>query len=164
MSAELNSSGALSGLRVLDFTSRIGGYCGLLLANLGAEVIFIEPPGGDPMRRQGPFKNDIVHPGGSLSFAGYHTNKKGIVLDLQTVQGQTTFRALVANADVLIEDRPPGYLDRIGIGYRALQVIRPSLVLTSITGFGLTGPYRDFKAPNIVAFAMGGLMNLCGQP
>ncbi len=136
----------------------------MLLANLGAEVILIEPPAGDPMRREGPFKNDIVHPGGSLSFAGYHTNKKGIVLDLETVQGQTTFRALVANADVLIEDRPPGYLDRIGIGYRALQVIRPSLVLTSITGFGLTGPYRDFKAPNIVAFAMGGLMNLCGQP
>ena len=136
----------------------------MLLANLGAEVILIEPPAGDPMRREGPFKNDIVHPGGSLSFAGYHTNKKGIVLDLETAQGQTTFRALVANADVLIEDRPPGYLDRIGIGYRALQVIRPSLVLTSITGFGLTGPYRDFKAPNIVAFAMGGLMNLCGQP
>ncbi len=164
MPVELNSSGALSGLRVLDLAGRMGGYCGMLLANLGAEVILIEPPAGDPMRREGPFKNDIVHPGGSLSFAGYHTNKKGIVLDLETVQGQTTFRALVANADVLIEDRPPGYLDRIGIGYRALQVIRPSLVLTSITGFGLTGPYRDFKAPNIVAFAMGGLMNLCGQP
>ena len=136
----------------------------MLLANLDAEVILIEPPGGDPMRRAGPFKNDIAHPDGSLSFAGYHTNKKGIVLDLETEQGQTTFRALVANADVLIEDRPLGYLDRIGIGYRALQVINPSLVVTSITGFGLTGPYRDFKAPNIVAFAMGGLMNLCGYP
>ena len=164
MSAELNSSDALGGLRVLDLTGRMGGYCGMLLANLGAEVVLIEPPAGDPMRREGPFKNDIVHPDGSLSFAGYHTNKKGIVLDLETAQGQTTFRALVANADVLIEDRPPGYLDRIGIGYQALQVIRPSLVMTSITGFGLTGPYRDFKAPNMVAFAMGGLMNLCGHP
>ena len=106
MSAELNSSGALCGLRVLDLTGRMGGYCGLLLANLGAEVFLIEPPGGDPMRREGPFKNDMLHPDGSLSFAGYHTNKKGIVLDLETAQGQTTFRALVANADVLIEDRP----------------------------------------------------------
>ena len=164
MSAELNSSGALCGLRVLDLTGRMGGYCGLLLANLGAEVFLIEPPAGDPMRREGPFKNDIVHVDGSLSFAGYHKNKKGIVLDLETAQGQTTFRALVANADVLIEDRPRGYLDRIGLGYQALQVIRPSLVMTSITGFGLTGPYRDFKAPNMVAFAMGGLMNLCGHP
>jgi crotonobetainyl-CoA:carnitine CoA-transferase CaiB-like acyl-CoA transferase len=164
MSAELNSSGALSGLRVLDLTGRMGGYCGLLLANLGAEVVLIEPPAGDPMRREGPFKNDRAHPDGSLSFAGYHTNKQGIVLDLETAQGQTTLRALVENADVLVEDRPVGYLDRIDIGYQALQVIRPSLVMTSITGFGLTGPYRDFKASNLVAFAMGGLMNLCGHP
>ena len=136
----------------------------MLLANLGAEVVLIEPPAGDPMRREGPFKNDSVHPDGSLSFAGYHTNKKGIVLDLQTAQGQTTCRTLVANADVLIEDRPVGYLDRIGMGYPALQTVNPALVMTSITGFGLTGPYRDFKAPSIVAFAMGGLMNLCGHP
>ena len=164
MSAALNTSGALSGLRVLDLTGRMGGYCGLLLANLGAEVILIEPPAGDPMRREGPFKNDIVHPDGSLSFAAYHANKKGIVLDLETTEGQTKLRTLVANADVLIEDRPLGYLDRIGLGYQALRVIRPALVMTSITGFGFTGPYRDFKAPSIVAFAMGGLMNLCGHP
>jgi crotonobetainyl-CoA:carnitine CoA-transferase CaiB-like acyl-CoA transferase len=164
MSVGLNSSGALSGLRVLDLTSRMGGYCGLLLANLGAEVILIEPSAGDPMRREGPFKSDIAHPDGSLSFAAYHTNKRGIVLDLETAQGQTTLRSLAGNADVLIEDRPLGYLDRIGVGYQALQAINPSLVMTSITGFGLTGPYRDFKAPNIVAFAMGGLMNLCGHP
>jgi crotonobetainyl-CoA:carnitine CoA-transferase CaiB-like acyl-CoA transferase len=164
MSAELNSSGALSGLRVLDLTGRMGGYCGLLLANLGAKVILIEPPGGDPMRREGPFKSDIAHPDGSLSFAAYHTNKQGIVLDLETAQGLATLRALVVNADVLIEDRPLGYLDRIGVGYQTLQPINPSLVMTSITGFGLTGPYRDFKASNIVAFAMGGLMNLCGHP
>jgi len=164
MAAESSSSGPLSGLRVLDLTGRRGGYCGMLLANLGAEVVLIEPPAGDPMRREGPFKNDSVHPDGSLSFAGYHTNKKGIVLDLQTAQGQTTCRTLVANADVLIEDRPVGYLDRIGMGYPALQTVNPALVMTSITGFGLTGPYRDFKAPSIVAFAMGGLMNLCGHP
>jgi crotonobetainyl-CoA:carnitine CoA-transferase CaiB-like acyl-CoA transferase len=164
MPAELNSSGTLSGLRILDLTSRSGGYCGMLLANLGAEVVLIESPSGDPTRRKGPFKNDIAHPDGSLSFAAYHTNKKGVVVDLETAQGKTTFRALVANADVLIEDRPPGHLDRIGLSYQAMQAINPSLVMTSITGFGLGGPYRDFKAPNIVAFAMGGLMNLCGHP
>jgi crotonobetainyl-CoA:carnitine CoA-transferase CaiB-like acyl-CoA transferase len=164
MPGELNFSGALSGLRILDLTSRRGGYCGMLLANLGAEVVFIEPPAGDPTRREAPFKSDAAQPDGSLSFAAYHTNKKGIVVDLETAYGKTTFRALVANADVLIEDRPPGYLDRIGISYQAVQAINPSLVITSITGFGLTGPYRDFKAPNLVAFAMGGLMNLCGHP
>jgi crotonobetainyl-CoA:carnitine CoA-transferase CaiB-like acyl-CoA transferase len=163
MPAEVNSS-TLSGLRILDLTSRRGGYCGLLLANLGAEVVLIEPPGGEPMRREGPFKADAAQPGGSLSFAAYHTNKKGIVVDLEAAQGQNTFRALVANADALIEDRFPGCLDGMGLSYQALQAINPSLVVTSITGFGLTGPYRDFKAPNMVAFAMGGLMNLCGHP
>ena len=164
MSAEVDSSGSLSGLRVLDLTSRMGGYCGLLLANLGAQVILVEPPAGDPMRGEGPFKSDIAHPDGSLSFAAYHTNKRSIVIDLEIAQGQSTLRDLAGNADVLIEDRPFGYLDRIGVGYQALQAINPSLVMTSITGFGRTGPYRDFKAPNIVAFAMGGLMNLCGHP
>src|SRR5262249_62331325 len=117
MFAHLNTSSSLSGLRVLDLTGRMGGYCGLLLANLGAEVILLEPPTGDPMRREGPFKNGIVHPDGSLSFAAYHTNKKGIVLDLETTDGQTKLRTLVANADVLIEDRPLVYLDSIGLGY-----------------------------------------------
>ena len=159
-----DSSGALTGLRVLDLTGRMGGYCGLLFANLGAEVILIESPGGDPMRREGPFKNDIPHSDGCLSFAAYHTNKRGIVLDLQTEDGQKTFRDLVVHSDVLVEDRPADYLNVIGLGYESLRVINPALVMTSITGFGLSGPYRDFKAPTIVAFAMGGLMNLCGHP
>jgi crotonobetainyl-CoA:carnitine CoA-transferase CaiB-like acyl-CoA transferase len=167
MAGETDASGsknALSGLRLLDLTSRMGGYCGMLLANLGAEVILIETPGGDPSRRQGPFKNDIPHSDGSLSFAANHTNKHSIIVDLGTDEGHSTFRDLVRHADVLVEDRPLGYLDRIGLGYGALQSINPSLVMTSLTGFGLSGPYRDFKAPNIVAFAMGGLMNVCGHP
>jgi crotonobetainyl-CoA:carnitine CoA-transferase CaiB-like acyl-CoA transferase len=161
MPAELNSSGALSGLRVLDLTGRMGGYCGLLLANLGADVILIEPPAGDPMRREGPFKNDVVHPDGSLSFAAYHTNKKGIVLDLKTTEGQTKLCALAANSDVLIEDLPLGYLDRIGLGYQALRVIRPSLVMTRSPAWA--SRVLIATSHNIVA-AMGGLMNLCGHP
>ena len=165
MAAEANdSTGALSGLRVLDLTARMGGYCGLLLANLGAAVFLIEPPGGDPMRREGPFKDDLSDPEQSLSFAAYHTNKRGLVLNLENDEDRKSFRQLVSHADVLIEDKPAGHLDRLELGYDALQSINPALVLTSITGFGQSGPYRDFKAPNIVAFAMGGLMNLCGHP
>ena len=157
-------SGALTGMRVLDLTGRMGAYCGRLLANLGAEVILIEAPGGDPMRRQGPFKNDAPHPDGSLVFAAYHTNKRGICLDLEAGQERETLLQLARHADVLIEDKPAGYLEARDLGYAALQSINPRLVLTSISGFGITGPYRDFKAPNLIAFAMGGLMNLCGHP
>jgi crotonobetainyl-CoA:carnitine CoA-transferase CaiB-like acyl-CoA transferase len=159
-----HAAGALTGLRVLDLTGRMGGGCGRLLANLGAEVILIEPPNGDALRRQGPFKNGIAHPEASLSFAARHTNKHGIVLDFESDTGQSMLRQLAANADALIEDKPPGYLALRSLGYAALSVINPGLVVTSISGFGLSGPYRDFKAPNIVAFAMGGLMNVCGHP
>ena len=165
MAAETNTAtGALSGLRVLDLTGRMGGYCGLLLANLGAEVVLIEPAGGDPMRREGPFKNDLADPEASLSFAAYHTNKQGITLNLSDERSCQTLREIARHADVLIEDKPVGYLERNELGYAALHELNPALIMTSITGFGLSGPYRDFKAPSIVAFAMGGLMNLCGHP
>jgi crotonobetainyl-CoA:carnitine CoA-transferase CaiB-like acyl-CoA transferase len=142
----------------------MGGYCGLLLANLGAEVFLIEPPGGDPMRSEGPFQHDQSHREQSLSFAAYHTNKRGIVLNLDDEEGRQTLRSLARNADVLVEDKSPGSLERRGLGYSTLRSANPALVMTSITGFGQSGPYRDFRAPNIVAFAMGGLMNLCGHP
>lgn len=161
-SDEIRAPGPLTGLRVLDVTTRMGAYCGLLLANLGATVILIEPVGGDPMRHEGPFKNDLPNREASLSFAAYHTNKRSIVLDLGSEI--ETFRKLVRHADVVLEDKPPGYLDQLGVAYKDLQAINPALVMTSISGFGQSGPYRDFKAPAIVAFAMGGLMNLCGHP
>ncbi len=116
------------------------------------------------MRREGPFKNDWPHPEGSLGFAAYHANKRGIVVDLESEDGRHFIRELLRHADVVIEDHQPGDLERCGLGCEALQAINPVLIMTSITGFGLAGPYRDFKAPNIVAFAMGGLMNLCGHP
>ncbi|HSQ14339.1 MAG TPA: CoA transferase, partial [Candidatus Deferrimicrobium sp.] len=158
------ATGALAGLRVLDLTGRMGGYCGLLLANLGAQVLLIEAPGGDPMRREGPFQNTTPQRERSLSFAAYHTNKHGAVLNLEDAKDRQKFRELAADADVVIEDKPFGYLDALWLGYAELQKINPALVLTSISGFGRTGPYREFKAPSIVAFAMGGLMNLCGHP
>lgn len=164
MSDANRSTSALAGLHVLDLTGRMGGYCGLLLANLGAEVLLIEPPGGDPMRREGPFKNDTPHAERSLSFAAYHSNKHGLVLNLEDDHDREKFHELAANADVVIEDTPYGCLDQLRLGYADLQRLNPALVLTSISGFGRTGPYREFKAPSIVAFAMGGLMNLCGHP
>ena len=100
------SGGALTGLRVLDLTGRMGGYCGRLLANLGAEVILIEPPEGDSLRRQGPFKNDVPHPEGSLAFAAYHTNKRGISLDLESEQGRKALLELARHADVLMVTGP----------------------------------------------------------
>jgi len=166
MASEINqfpSARALTGLRVLDFTGSMGGYCGLLLANLGAEVILIEPPNGNVTRRQGPFKDDLPHPEGSLSFVAFHTNKRGIVLDLDSGEGRRTFQDLACSADVFIHDNP-AYFAHLGFGYHGLQALNPSLVVTSVSGFGISGPYADFKAPNIVAFAMGGLMNLCGHP
>lgn len=156
--------GALTGLRVLDLTGRMGGYCGLLLANLGADVILIEAPEGDPMRREGPFKSDEPHPERSISFAAYHSNKLGVVFDLNDEKDRATLRDLTRAADVLVEDKPVGYLNTRGLGYDALRSLNAGLVMTSITGFGQSGPYRDFKAPGIVAFAMGGLMSLCGHP
>jgi crotonobetainyl-CoA:carnitine CoA-transferase CaiB-like acyl-CoA transferase len=142
----------------------MGGYCGLLLADLGAEVILVEPPGGDSLRSEGPFKSDRPHPEESLSFAAYHTNKLAVTLNLENEEERNQARELARQADVLIEDKPVGYLDQRGLGYRHLKALNPGLVMTSISGFGLTGPYRDFKASNIVAFSMGGLMNLCGHP
>ena len=116
------------------------------------------------MRGEGPFKDDARHPEASLSFAAYHTNKRGIVVDLESDTGRQLFIDLARHADALIEDRAPGYLDGLGLGYENLRAVNSSLVMTSITGFGLSGPYRDFKAPDIVAFAMGGLMAVCGHP
>ena len=156
MAVELTgTTGALSGLRVLDLTGRMGGYCGLLFANLGAEVILIEPVGGDPMRREGPFKITTAHPEQSLSFAAYHTNKRGIVLDLAAEQGRETLRQLVRHADVLIEDKPVGYLDRLGLGFAALQAVNPTLIVTSISGFGhggrlaMAGALRHFAGDTV---------------
>ena len=116
------------------------------------------------MRAEGPFKDGLSHPEKSLSFAAYHTNKRGIILDIEEEKDREALRSLARRADVLIEDKSPGFLERHGFGYPALRSINPALVLTSISGFGRSGPYRDFKAPSIVAFAMGGLMHLCGHP
>ncbi|MBI4334404.1 MAG: CoA transferase [Chloroflexi bacterium] len=157
-------TGLLSGLRILDFTDQKGVYCCKLLANIGAEVIKIEPPGGDPMRNIGPFFRDQAGPERSLYWFHMNTSKKSVTLNLETDAGKDIFRKLAATADVVVETFAPGRLDEMGLGYQALSGLNPELIMASITPFGQTGPWRDYKTSDLVGLAMGGLMSICGWP
>jgi len=153
---------ALGDVRVLDLSGEMGMYCGKLLADLGADVVKIEPPGGDPARRIGPFYHDEPDAEKSLSFFYLNTSKRGITLNLESSDGRELFRRLVKTADVVLESFPPGYLDAMDLGYEGLCRIKPDIILTSITGFGQCGPYARYKAPDIVGVAMSGVMWLAG--
>lgn len=139
---------ALEGVRVIEYASLVAGpYCTKLLADLGAQVIKIERPGvGDEARRIGPFPNDVPHPERSGLFLYTNTNKLGITLAPGIPAGKKIFLALVEWADVLVEDRPPGAMAELGLSYDVLKRANPQLIMTSITPFGQTGPYRDYKA------------------
>lgn len=154
--AEKNE-GMLSPYRVLDLTNERGFLGGKLLGDLGADVIKIEKPGGDAARRLGPFYHDIPHPEKSLYWMGFNTNKRGVTLNIETPDGQEIFKKLCQNVDIVIESFDPGYLDKLGLGYPALSQINPGIIMASITGFGQTGPYKDYKAPDIVLWALSGL-------
>ncbi|MFA4837052.1 MAG: CoA transferase [Dehalococcoidia bacterium] len=148
----------LSDTKVLEYCHGVGGsYCGKLLANFGAEVIKIEEPGlGDPARRRGPFLKDIPNPERSGLFLYLNTNKFGVTLNLDHPQGRDIFIKLVSAADVLLEDQAPGFLDSLDLGYERLHQINSRLVMTSITPFGQTGPYRNFKCYPLNLFHAGG--------
>ncbi|MSQ12686.1 MAG: CoA transferase [Dehalococcoidia bacterium] len=156
--------GALADLKVLDMAGPIGVYCTKLLADLGADVIRIEPPSGDPMRKLGPFYEDDPNPDKSLYWWHYNTSKRGITLDLEKAQGQALFKRLVQKIDLVVESFEPGYLDRLGLGYEALRALNHRLILTSITPFGQTGPFAHWKGPDIVGQAKSGLMYAQGYP
>ena len=147
----------------MDLAAPEGQMCGRLLADLGAEVVKVEPPGGDYGRRLGPFAQEAEHPEASLSFAYFNANKKSVVLDLETPEGREHFRALARNCDVILETFPPGVMESWGFGHSQLSSENPGLVSASITGFGLMGPHSGYKAPSIVCSAMGGVMSLCGS-
>jgi crotonobetainyl-CoA:carnitine CoA-transferase CaiB-like acyl-CoA transferase len=149
--------------RVLDLTDEKGWMCGKILSELGADVIKIEKPGGDPGRNIGPFYNDNPAPERSLYWLAYNTNKRSITLNIETARGKDIFRQLVSRADFVVESFAPGYLDDLELGYFHLSQINPRVILTSITPFGQTGPYRDFKASDLVLMAMGGVMYVCGD-
>ncbi|MDP7239725.1 MAG: CoA transferase, partial [Dehalococcoidia bacterium] len=154
----------LSGFRVLDLTRELGVFCTKLLADLGAEVIRIEPPTGDPLRQRGPFFKDVPHPEHSLYFMYYNTGKRSITLDLEQPEGQALFKKLVARADVVVEGFAPGYMDRIGLGYEQLRSINPGIVMAAVSPFGQTGPYKDYKASDLVLMGMSGWMQITGEP
>ena len=152
------SEQALSHLKVLELCNLVSGpYCTKLLADLGAEVIKIEPPGmGDAARRRGPFLNDIPHPERSGLFLYLNTNKLGITLDVNTPMGKSILIELVKQADIFVEDNPPAMMEDMGLTYNDLEGINPRLVMTSITPFGQTGPYRDYKAYELNSWHIGG--------
>ncbi len=147
---------ALDDLVVVEFAQMVSGpMCGKLFADMGAEVIKLEPPGaGDAMRAHPPFPGDIPHPEKSGAFLYLNTSKKSLTLNAATPSGAEVFRKLIASADVLIENHAPGYLDSIGFGYQALHALNPRLIVTSITPFGQTGPYCDWKGTDLIEFAM----------
>ena len=162
--ARKSSRPPLAGIRVVELCDRLGQYAGRLLADLGADVVKVEPPGGVSARRIGPFKDGVPHPERSLYFANFNTNKRSLVLDVGQPADREAFRALVRTADALLEDFPPGHLAANGLGYDDLRRINPRLILTSITPFGQTGPYAAYLGPDIVAFALAGVMSFNGPP
>lgn len=156
----IDASGPLAGLRVLELADEKGQFCGKLLADLGADIVKIEPPGGEPCRHVGPFVDDIPNPDRSLSFWYYNTSKRGVTLNLATADGQALFRRLAATADVVLETFRPGYLESLGLDYKSLRNNR--LIMCSLTPFGQTGPWRDFLTSDLLHMAAGGEMASCG--
>lgn len=155
-------TGPLTGLRVLEFADEKGQFCGKLLGDLGADVVKIEPPGGEPCRHVGPFLDDIPHPDRSLSFWYYNTSKRGITLNLETADGRALFRRLAAGADVILETFRPGFLASLGLDHESLREQNPELILCSLTPFGQTGPWRDYLSSDLLHMAAGGEMASCG--
>jgi benzylsuccinate CoA-transferase BbsE subunit len=156
MTSTEKREGMLSPYRVLDLTNERGFFSGKLLGDLGADVVKIEKPGGDFARRLGPYYHDIPDPEKSLFWLGLNTNKRGITLNIESTEGQAIFKKLCQGADIIIESFNPGYMNSLGLGYDNLSKINPRLIMASISGFGQDGPFRDFKAPPIVLWALSG--------
>jgi crotonobetainyl-CoA:carnitine CoA-transferase CaiB-like acyl-CoA transferase len=154
-------TGPLQGIRVLDFTRVLAGpSAALALADLGAEVLKVEPPGtGDETRLFPPFREEVSH-----YFLSVNRGKKSIVVDLKTEAGVTLVRELAARSDVLIENYRPGVMDRLGLGYEALSAANPRLIYCAISGFGMTGPLRDRPSFDIVLQALSGALSVNGEP
>ena len=157
-----NLPGPLDGVRVLEVADEKGEFCGKLMADLGADVIKIEPPGGAVTRSVGPFLEDRPGQERSLSFWHYNTSKRGVTLDLKSGEGQRLFRRLAAASDVVLETFPPGYLESLGLGYRSLAPLNPRLVMCSLTPFGQTGPWRHYRTSDLLHMAAGGQMASSG--
>ena len=156
----------LDGLKVLDLTHYVAGpYATRLMAAQSAEVIKVERPAtGDGARRIGPFPDDVPHPEKSALFLYLNTGKKSVTLNLKDGASKPILRSLLEWADVLVENFCPGVMSRLGLDYGSVSTVNPNLVMTSISNFGQTGPYRDYGAREINLYAMGGLMYITGDP
>ena len=154
--------GPLAGVRVLDLADETGRFCGRLMADLGADVIKIEPPGGDGTRTVGPFVGDVPHRDRSLSFWHHNTSKRSVTLELEQEEGRSLFRRLASTADVILETLKPGHLPSLGLGYEDLSPSNPGLIMCSLTPFGQTGPWKHYLACDLVQLAAGGQMGCCG--
>jgi crotonobetainyl-CoA:carnitine CoA-transferase CaiB-like acyl-CoA transferase len=156
--------GLLDDVRVLELTNSLSGaFCAKLLADQGADALKIEPPGrGDASRHEPPFIGGEPHPDRSTLFLAFNTNKRSITLDLTTPSGRTIFLRLLADCDIVIESFAPGYLANQGLSYEVLRQVNPGLIMTSITPFGQTGPYRHYRSNDLIAQAMGGFLYMTG--
>jgi len=153
-------SGPLVGTFVVDMTRVLAGpFCTMLLADLGARVVKVEPPAGDDARRIGPFIEGV-----SAYFASLNRGKESIALDLKAAADRVVFEQLVSRADVLVENFRPGVMGRLGYGWETLHARHPRLVVASVSGFGQTGPYAERPAYDVIVQAMGGIMSLTGPP
>jgi len=157
---------ALAGLTVLEYADFISGpYCGKLLGDMGAEVIKIEKPSlGDESRRHGPFPDSIPHPEKSGLFLYLNANKLGITLDVESVTGAAILRQLLNQADIFIEDKPPAVMEKLGFSYARIRETSPRTITVSLTPFGQSGPYRDYKGYAINCSALGGQSVCAGEP
>lgn len=150
---------ALSGIRVIDLTRILAGpFCTLMLADMGAEVVKVEPPKGDPVRGQGAIREGL-----SWYFSQFNRNKKSIVLDLYSKEGKADLTLLLKSADVLVENYRPGVLAKMGFTSDFLEEINPMLICASVNGYGSTGPYVDRPSFDFIAQAMSGFMSVNGS-
>jgi len=156
------TGGFLSGVRVLELADELGEYCGKVLAGLGADVVKIEPLGGEVTRSYGPFEGDDPHPEKSLHFWHYNFGKRGVTVDLESERGRAELAHLIEHADVVLETRPRGYLDERGLGYDAMSAINPGVIYARITPFGDDGPWADYRGSDLVHLALGGVVMNCG--
>ena len=159
-----SANAALAGITVLDVAGPLGNYCGKLFGDLGARVILVEPPGGAPTRHAGPCVAGRTDLDASLTFQYQNTNKESICLDLNSDAGQQVFRKLCGLCSLVIESEQPGKMASRGLGFEDLRKINPSLVMTSITAFGQSGPFSHWLATDLTAMGMGGMLYLAGYP
>ena len=156
--------GPLAGVRIVDLAGLAGGYGTMLLAGLGAEVILVEPPGGNPLRHLPPQAPGVAPPEAGLWFAAFAGGKRSVVADLDRPEGRERLRRLLTSADVVVEDGGPDRFEALGLGPDALADVNPGLVWVSITPFGLSGPKRAWRGSDLVAWAASGVLYTTGFP